>query len=107
MKFEVLYHFSNGANHLIETKRLDLPASAAPQKIYQWFLVLDQGVHQLTFRSMTTHPQTRVFKEGEVRFDQNLCQGSLLEKDLELVPAENVSDSLKQLLESALRRKQI
>lgn len=105
MQFEVLYHFSNGPVHLVETKRLDLPSSAGPGDIYQWFFVEDKEIHYLTFSSMSLNPQRRVFEEGAVSFDLNSCMGRLLEKDLDLTRNDKVSNSLKQLLESALRKK--
>lgn len=105
MQFEVLYHFSNGPVHLVETKRLDLPSSASPEEIYQWFFVEDKKIHLLHFASMSLNPQRRVFEEGAVRFDLNSCQGRILEKEIDLTRSDKVSNPLSQLLESGLRQK--
>ncbi len=105
MRFDVLYHFSNGPIHLIETKRLDLPASATPGEIYQWFFIDDKELHLLNFSTMSLNPQRRVFEEGAVTFNLNSCQGRILEKDLDLMRNDKVSISITQLLESGLRKK--
>ena len=105
MKYDVLYHFSHGPLHLVETKRLDLPSSASPGEIYQWFFVDDQKVQPLTFTSMSIAPQSRVFEEGTVAFDLNSCLGTLFGKNIELTRNDKVSNSLGALLEEALRMK--
>lgn len=106
MKFEVLYHFSNGLVHLVETKRLDLPSSAGPGEIYQWFFVDDQKVRLLTFGSMSLNPQGRTFVEGAVQFNLSSCTGRIFELDLELTRQEKVSASLRTKLEQSLRVKE-
>ncbi len=63
MKLEVVFHFSSGGTHVLETKRLGLPPSAQPDEIYQWFLIDSEQVKPLTFISMKLNPQTRIFEE--------------------------------------------
>lgn len=105
MKFEVLYHFSHGPVHLVETKRTDLPSGSSPAEIYQWSLIEDRVIHLLHFSSMSLAPQRRVFEEGSVEFDFNSCRGRLLGKDLDLTRQETLSDSLRNVIERALRTK--
>ncbi len=102
MKIEVLYHFSHGPVHLVETKRLDLPASAGPSEIYRWSLVEDGTVRPLKFVSMNLTPQQRVFEEGAIGFDLNSCQGRLFGKDFDLLRHEGLSDRLRDLLMKTL-----
>lgn len=106
MKFEVLYHFSLGPIHVIETKRPDLPPGSSPQEIYQWILIEDQKAHLLNFVSMSLNPQQRVFQEGMIGFDLNSCSGRLLEKDLDLTRQEKMGESLRKLIEECLRVKE-
>lgn len=102
MKFEVLYHFSHGMLHLVETKRLDLPASAGPSEVYRWSLIDDDKVRALTFNSMSLNPQRRIFSEGMIEFDLLSCRGKILERELELTRQEKMSDRMKKLLEETL-----
>ncbi len=103
MKFDVLYHFSHGPVHLIETKRLDLPASAGPSEIYRWNFVEDGTVRALKFVSMNLSPQERTFGEGTIKFDLNSCQGNLFGKDFDLLRHDGLSDRLKMLLSESLK----
>ncbi len=98
MKFEVLYHFSHGTLHLIETKRLDLPDTAGPSEIYRWSIVDKEKVRGLTFVSMSLNPQQRIFEEGSIRFDLNSCQGKLFDKEIDLIRQDGPSDRLWILL---------
>lgn len=95
MRFDILYHFSAGAVHVIETKRLDLPAEAGPDMIYRWSFVSPDGVKPLTFVSMELQPQRRIFKEGWIEFDLNQCEGELFGVRLSLTKQEKISDSLR------------
>lgn len=106
MKYEVLYHFSHGPVHVLETKRTDLPSSAGPEKIYQWFLVEEGNVHLLNFQSMTLAPQRRIFSEGMIELNLQNCRGRILGKDLELTRQDTMTESLQSLVSSALRKKQ-
>lgn len=105
MKFEILYHFSDGPLHLLETKRLDLPHSATPGEIYQWHFVEEDKVHLLTFQSMNLNPQTRVFSEGSVLMDLNSCRGEILGNKFELTRHDRISDRLQNLVHQSLREK--
>jgi hypothetical protein len=105
MQFDILFHFSSGPIHLVETKRLDLPASAGPAEVYQWSLIDDKVVKPLTFQSMSVNPQRRVFTEGAVQFDLNSCTGKLFDKDLDLTRQDTLRDSLRSLLEESLKTK--
>jgi hypothetical protein len=105
MRFEVLYHFSHGPIHLVETKRLDLPPSARPGEIYQWSLIEERKVYSLKFVSMTLVPQKRFFEEGEVEMDLNRCHGKLLNQEIELNRQDTMTDSLRKLIEDSLRTK--
>lgn len=103
MRFDVLYHYSNGPLHLVETKRLDLPPSAGPGEIYQWSLIEDRKVIPLKFVSMSLSPQMRFFEEGAIEMDLNSCHGKILNKDIELTRQEKMSNSLRMLIEESLR----
>lgn len=105
MKFEILYHFSHGPVHLLETKRLDLPSSAGPGDIYQWHFIEEDTVHLLTFDSMILNPQTRIFKEGSVMLDLNSCRGEIFGKKLELIRHDGISDRLRNLVHKSLEKK--
>lgn len=105
MKFEILYHFSHGPLHLIETKRKDLPASATPGEIYQWHFVEDDNVTLLTFQEMNLKLQTRVFAEGSVILNLNSCRGEIKGKSIELTRQERMSERLKSLLNKSLDTK--
>jgi hypothetical protein len=105
MKFDVLFHFSSGPIHLVETKRTDLPPTAGPGEIYRWSLIEEKSVKPLTFVSMSLNPQRRVFEEGMVQFDLRTCTGRLFEKDLQLVRQDSLSDSIRNLLEVSLKTK--
>ncbi|MES2527610.1 MAG: hypothetical protein V4598_11010 [Bdellovibrionota bacterium] len=107
MKFDILYHFSHGTIHLIETKRLDLPASAGPSEVYRWSLVEDGTVRPLKFVSMNLTPQQRIFGEGSITFDLNSCQGKLFGKDFDLLRHEGLSDRLKMLLSESLKERSV
>lgn len=102
MKIEVLYHFSHGMIHLVETKRLDLPSTAGPSEIYRWSLVDGDKVWPLTFNSMSLNPQRRFFTEGMIEFDLLSCKGVILGRELELTSQEKMSDRIKNLLEESL-----
>lgn len=103
MRFEILYHFSHGPVHVVETKRTDLPSSATPAEIYQWMLIEDKIVHRLGFQGMSINPQKRIFTEGAIEFDRNSCRGNLLGKSFDLTKQDSVSESLKKLIELSLR----
>lgn len=103
MKFDVLFHFSAGPIHLVETKRLDLPSTAGPGEIYRWSLIEEKTVRPLTFVSMSLNPQRRVFEEGMIQFDLRTCTGSLFEKDLQLTRQDSLSESIKKSLEESLK----
>lgn len=102
MKFEVLYHFSHGVLHLVETKRLDLPSSAGPSEIYRWSLIEDEMVRPLTFQSMSLNPQRRIFVEGVIEFDLLSCRGRIFEKELNLTRQEKMSFRINKLLEESI-----
>jgi len=106
MRFDILYHFSNGPLHVIETKRLDLPDSAGAEQIYQWHFVDDKSVKLLTFGSMSLSPQRRTFEEGAIQFDLVSCTGRLFGKDFELTRQEVVGASLRESLAQGLRLKE-
>ncbi|MFL5783067.1 MAG: hypothetical protein ACJ76H_00575 [Bacteriovoracaceae bacterium] len=105
MRFDVLFHFSSGPVHLVETKRLDLPASSGPEEIYQWTLIEDKIARPLTFQSMSLNPQKRLFSEGAIQFDLKSCTGQLFGKSLELTKQDSMRDSLKNIIESSLKAK--
>ncbi len=102
MKFEVLYHFSHGMLHLVETKRLDLPPNAGPSEIYRWSLIEDEKVCPLTFNSMSLNPQRRIFTEGLIEFDLLSCRGKILDREIELTRQEKMSERIRKLLEESL-----
>lgn len=105
MEFEILYHFSHGPIHLIETKRVDLPASASPGEIYQWHFIEGDEISLLTFEAMSLQPQTRVFFEGTVLLDLHSCRGEINGKKLELTRQDKVSERLSALLKRSLVNK--
>ena len=105
MKFDVLYHFSHGPIHVVETKRTDLPSNATPPEVYQWFYIDDRQVHRLQFESMSLNPQQRIFQEGMIRFDLISCHGRLNGRDLELTRQDKMGSSLRMLIEESLRAK--
>ena len=105
MRFETLYHFSHGAIHLVETRRLDLPADASPADIYQWTLCRDSEVIRLHFVSMSLNPQRRVFGEGSIKFDLKTCEGMLMGEKLELLKQDTMSEKLLSLLTKSLKEK--
>lgn len=102
MRFEILYHFSHGPVHLVETKRTDLPPGATPAEVYQWMLIEDKSVHRLNFQSMSINPQQRIFLEGAINFDRNSCRGNLLGKTQELTRQDTASETLLKLIREAL-----
>lgn len=91
--------------HVIETRRLDLPATSSPAEIYQWFFIEDRIIHRLNFESMSLTPQQRIFQEGMIEFDLLSCHGRLMQKDLELTSQDKVSGSLRNLIEQELKAK--
>jgi hypothetical protein len=107
MKFEILYHFSEGPVHLIETKRVGLPASATPGEIYQWHFVEEDSVYLLAFEAMNIKLQTRVFSEGSVILGNNSCRGEIRGKSIELTRHDRISDRLMTLLRKSLETKTV
>jgi hypothetical protein len=107
VKFEVLYHFSQGPIHLIETKRLDVPVSAGPGEIYQWHFVEDESVSLLHFETMNLKPQTRVFSEGTILLDLNSCRGEIRGKKIELIRQDKMSEKLRSLIRQSLEQKEL
>ncbi len=105
MKFEILFHFSHGVVHVLETRRLDLPESATPGEIYQWFFIRDSEVSALTFGSMELKPQRRFFEEGMIEFDLKSLTGRLCGIDLSLVRQDSASEKLKTSILKALKEK--
>ena len=76
--FQVLYYFTSPDYSLMETKKLDLPSSAAPGAIYKW-VVYDHNLDQfyfLTFKSMKkdANLEYRSFEEGELSFNLSEAQ---------------------------------
>lgn len=104
MRFEVLFHFSHGPVHLVETKRLDLPPKAKPGEIYRWNLVEEDRVRPLRFVSMELRPQRRVFEEGSIVFDLQSCRAQLFGKSFELLRQDTLSEKLRSLLSESLAK---
>lgn len=106
--FKVLFYFSSPDYSLIETKRLDLPESAAPGDVYKW-LVFEHATSEftnLTFKSMKKEGllEYRSFQEAELSFD--VSEAQLQIQDGSMVfnrqSVEDVSDELNDKLGSYL-----
>ncbi len=105
MRFDILFHFSHGPVHVLETKRLDLPPGAGASDIYQWFYVDDKSLWPLSFQSMSITPQRRFFQEGMIEFDLRSCRGRIFEKDIELTRQETIGPTLRELVAKGLKSK--
>ena len=74
--YEVLYLFSSAQGHLVEIKRLDQPAAAPKDLVYQWLWLQRRTVHKLHFVAMGTSlddqgpRQLRSFAEGALWFNE-------------------------------------
>lgn len=76
--YEVLYLFSATQGHLMEIKRLDQPADAQKDVVYQWLWLQGRTVSKLHFVAMDLIPdeqglrQLRSFAEGSLWFNNQV-----------------------------------
>jgi hypothetical protein len=103
-KFKILYYFSSSEVTVLETKRLDLPASSPMGDIYKWLLVDSETgqVSELHFKSMNQSEleEQRIFLEGEFHFNQAEGRLRYLNKDYQLVRQhqDSVPESMTRLI---------